>query len=120
MREDLRREKELNLKLREELKRVEMERVKILEKIKELQHYSEQSNNNCEDYRVDLDNKTGLFEQMELEFKESIDRVEASILEIDKLRHQDEDNWMNVNALRESIKEVYSEKVDVTENCREL
>lgn len=36
MKEDLRKEKELNVKLREELKRVEAERIKILEKIKEL------------------------------------------------------------------------------------
>ena len=36
MREDLRKEKELNLRLREELKRVEMERIRIIEKIKEL------------------------------------------------------------------------------------
>jgi hypothetical protein len=41
MREDLRKEKELNVKLREELKRVEAERIRILEKIKELHHLSE-------------------------------------------------------------------------------
>ena len=34
---ELKREKELNLKLREELKKVEMERIKILDRIKELQ-----------------------------------------------------------------------------------
>jgi len=36
LRQDFKREKELNLKLREELKNVEVERVRILERINEL------------------------------------------------------------------------------------
>jgi len=64
MRDDLRKEKELNLKLREEMKRVEFERVKILEKIKELQFYCDNSEETKSDIRKDLEDKNQRFEKI--------------------------------------------------------
>jgi hypothetical protein len=51
---EMKREKEMSIKLREELKRVEMERMKILERIKELQYEEEDNEIGKSDMSINL------------------------------------------------------------------
>ncbi len=69
MRDELKKEKEVNQKLREELKSVEIERLRIIKQIQQVEGFSQQVQNESSDKTYKFKSKEVSFNALEHEYR---------------------------------------------------
>jgi len=110
LRGELRSEKEKSHQLKEAMKQAELERLRLLSRIHELSHYTQEGELVQSDMNVDLTTKTRTFAQLQEEYKEVLERITHCEAEVDRLRALTIANQEQIDQLRTKISQVVDDK----------
>ena len=106
---EMKTEKELCIKLREDLKRAEIERLRILNRLNELEQKRTSLELEKADMNVDLETKSRTFEQLQEDYRGILQSIASSQNEIDGLRATIIADEELIRSLRARIAGVLSE-----------